>query len=77
MFNRANPVDREVAVITREQVEQADYNLSPSRWIGAEDDTAHRPLEELLAELLGLDTESATVSASLQRLLHGELKGDA
>ena len=32
-FLKGEPVDGEVAVITREQVENADYNLSPSRWV--------------------------------------------
>jgi len=34
MFNKGEPVEGEVAVITREQAEEADYNLSPSRWVG-------------------------------------------
>ncbi len=32
-FRKGEPVEGEVAVITREQAEQADYNLSPSRWV--------------------------------------------
>ena len=33
-FLKGEPVDGEVAVITREQAAEADYNLSPSRWVG-------------------------------------------
>ena len=33
----ATSVDGEVAVITREQAAEADYNLSPSRWVGQAD----------------------------------------
>ena len=33
-FFKGEPVEGEVAVITREQAEEADYNLSPSRWVG-------------------------------------------
>jgi type I restriction enzyme M protein len=33
LFNRGEDVDGEVAIITREQAEQADFNLSPSRWV--------------------------------------------
>jgi type I restriction enzyme M protein len=33
LFNRGEAVEREVAVITREQAESADFNLSPSRWV--------------------------------------------
>ena len=33
VFNRGEPVDGEVAIITREQAEEADFSLSPSRWV--------------------------------------------
>jgi type I restriction enzyme M protein len=32
MFHKAEPVEGEVAVITREQAETKDYNLSPTMW---------------------------------------------
>ncbi|MYC97570.1 MAG: N-6 DNA methylase [Caldilineaceae bacterium SB0661_bin_32] len=32
-FAKGQPVEGEVAVITRAQAEEADYNLSPSRWV--------------------------------------------
>lgn len=51
MFLKGEPVEGEVAVITREQAEEADYNLSPSRWVepAASGDSASVP--ELIAEL--------------------------
>ncbi|WP_234887381.1 N-6 DNA methylase [Agrobacterium pusense] len=33
-FLKAEPVEGEVEVITKAQAEEADYNLSPSRWVG-------------------------------------------
>ena len=33
-FAKGEPRDGEIAVITREQAKQADYNLIPSRWVG-------------------------------------------
>ena len=33
-FLKGEPVEGEVAIITREQAQEADYNLSPSRWVG-------------------------------------------
>jgi type I restriction enzyme M protein len=77
MFNKGEPVEGEVTVITREQAEEADYNLSPSKWVGSGDDAEHRPLPELLAELSELDKESAAISTALQRLLHGVATADA
>ena len=35
-FLKGEPVEGEVAVITREQAQEADYNLSPSRWVGTD-----------------------------------------
>jgi type I restriction enzyme M protein len=32
-FLKGEPVESEIAVITRQQAEDADYNLSPSRWV--------------------------------------------
>jgi hypothetical protein len=34
LFNRGAPVENEVAVISPEQAEESDYNLSPSKWVG-------------------------------------------
>jgi type I restriction enzyme M protein len=33
-YLKGEPVEGEIAVITRGQAEEADYNLSPSRWVG-------------------------------------------
>lgn len=71
LFNRGEPVDSEVAVITRDQAEEADFNLSPSRWVGQSDAAEHRALPDLVAELARLDDESKAVADSLSRLLKG------
>lgn len=41
MYLKGEPVQGELEVITTQQVQEADYNLSPSRWVlnGGEDDT--------------------------------------
>ena len=54
-FLKGEPVEGEVAVITREQAEKADYNLSPSRWVGQADAVAQRPITEIIAEMQRLD----------------------
>lgn len=71
MFNRGEPVDGEVGIITTAQAAEADYKLSPSRWVGQADAADHRPLPELVAELARLDAESKIVSDALQLLLKG------
>jgi len=44
-FLTGEPVDGEIAVITRKQAEDADYNLSPSKWVeqAQSDETANIP----------------------------------
>ena len=71
MFLKSEPVEGEVAVITREQAKEADYNLSPSRWVGQASSIEVGSVRELLAELDALDEEANQLSASLHRLLAG------
>ncbi len=69
MFLKGEPVEGEVAVITREQAEEADCNLSPSRWVGQADDVTQRPISEIIAEMQHLDEEASKVDASLAGML--------
>ena len=70
-FLKGEPVEGEVAVITREQAAEADYNLSPSRWVGQAEDVAQRPISEIVADLKRLDEEAREVDASLAKMLAG------
>ena len=38
-------------VITLEDVQKTDYNLSPSQFVDVEDKVEHRPLSDILADL--------------------------
>ena len=68
-FVKGEPVEGEIAVITREQAEQADYNLSPSRWVGQADEVVQRPIAEIIAEMQRLDEEAREVDAHLSDML--------
>ena len=70
-FLKGEPVEGEVAVITREQAEEADYNLSPSRWVGQADDVSQRPISEIIADMQRLDEEARELDASLAKMLAG------
>jgi len=74
-FNRGEPVDGEVAIITREEAEEADYNLSPSRWVGQSSSIEVRSVPDLLADIEAVDLEAQRVSATLRRLLAGVRNG--
>lgn len=68
-FIKGEPVEGEIAVITREQAEQADYNLSPSRWVGQAEAVNQRPLKDIIAEIQRLDDEAREIDASLAKML--------
>lgn len=51
MYLKGEPVEGEVAVITTEQAREADYNLSPSRWVDQVGDADHGSLEDMITEL--------------------------
>ena len=70
-FLKGEPVEGEVAVITRGQAAEADYNLSPSRWVAQANSTEAGSVRELLAELVALDKEANQLSASLHKHLAG------
>ncbi len=68
-FLKGEPVEGEVAVITREQAAQADYNLSPSRWVGQTDALAQRSIKEIIAEMQRLDDEAREIDSRLADVL--------
>ena len=46
-FLKGETIEGEVAVITRDQAAEADYNLSPSRWVGQAEETEFRSIQSL------------------------------
>ncbi|HLE56552.1 MAG TPA: N-6 DNA methylase, partial [Rhodothermia bacterium] len=68
-FLKREPVAGEVAVITRQQAEDADYSLSPSRWVEKDDTAEVGNLGSLLRELIQLDREAHSLSGALMTLL--------
>jgi type I restriction enzyme M protein len=68
-FLKSEPVEGEVAVITREDAVQADYNLSPSRWVGQRDEVAVNSIPSLLHALEELNRSDANATSELLRLL--------
>jgi type I restriction enzyme M protein len=70
-FLKGEPVESEVAVITKAQAEEAEYNLSPSRWAGKTDAVHVESVRTLLLQLADLDRESHELSMYLTKLLAG------
>ena len=68
-FMKGEPVDGEIAVITREQAEKADYNLSPSRWAGQTAGNEVADMQVLIKQFEAIAAKEAAVSANLQAVL--------
>ncbi len=69
MYLKGEPVEGELAVITRQQAEEADYNLSPGRWIAQGGNADHRPIKAIVAEMLALDEKAREIDQTLAKLL--------
>ena len=77
MYLKGEPVDGELAVITIEQAREADYNLSPSRWVGQNGTVEVGSIRELLSELVRLDRQTHGLTENLAKLLAGVADGDS
>lgn len=73
-YLKGEAVDGELAIITKQQAQETDYNLSPSRWVDQAGDKEHRDIPHLIAELARLDERASVVNQSLYRLLAGVAK---
>jgi type I restriction enzyme M protein len=76
-FLKGEPVDGEIAVITRQQAEDADYNLSPSRWVGQSSSAEVGSVSALVRNLMALNNEAHRLSATISNLLAGVVDGPA
>ena len=68
-FLKGESVEGEVAVITREQAAEADYNLSPSRWVGQAVESQIRSIESIIHDLRDLNNRDVELSRNLIRML--------
>ncbi|HQD65611.1 MAG TPA: N-6 DNA methylase [Casimicrobium huifangae] len=71
MYLKGEPVEGELAVITTQQAEEADYNLSPSRWVAQSSAANVASVASLVKKLVQLDDEAHQLSASITKLLAG------
>ncbi len=69
LFVAGAPVDGEVAVVEAAQVIEADYNLSPSRWVGQVQDADANDLPTLIRQLAVLSLDQAVLDVTLAKLL--------
>jgi len=70
-YLKGEPVESEIAIITRQQAEEADYNLSPSRWVGQSSSAEVGSVSALVRDLSELDKETNHLSVKISKLLAG------
>ena len=68
-YLKSEPIDGEIAVITRQEAEEADYNLSPSRWIGQNDSVDHGSIPDLLHQVAELHKQDVAAMGKLIKAL--------
>jgi type I restriction enzyme M protein len=68
-YLKGQPVDGEITVITRQQAEDADYNLNPGTFVGAPDSVEAESIELLLREFKSLTAQEGRASIDLIALL--------
>ncbi|AUM00783.1 XRE family transcriptional regulator [Rhodocyclaceae bacterium] len=77
MYLKGEPVEGELAVITLDEAREADYNLSPSRWVGQNGTAEVGSIQHLLSELVRLDKQTHGLTENLAKLLAGVTDGTA
>ena len=69
LYNAAAPVEGEVAVIDIARAAEADYNLSPSKWLAQADLSNTESIPDLVRVLGDLATQDQDLTAKLLNLL--------
>nr|WP_288914952.1 N-6 DNA methylase [uncultured Pseudomonas sp.] len=69
MFLKGEPVEGELAVITKQQAKEGDYNLSPSKWVGRKDGGETSSIPNLLRTFEQLSEQEVGLTSDLLRLL--------
>ena len=69
LFLAGEPVEGELATVTTQDLADADYNLSPARWVTASSDDQHREIKDIIAELVTLDARARALDGALSQMV--------
>ena len=69
VFHDWKNLDKFTKIITKEEVEKNDYNLSPSRYIGNGKEEEYRDVDEILVELAELEEERQKTDRELNEIM--------
>ena len=62
-------VDKFARIVTCDEVEKNDFNISPSRYVHTGPGEEHRPIVEIVEELRDLDSEAIKATEQLAEVL--------
>jgi type I restriction enzyme M protein len=68
-YREFKDIEQFAKVITKEEVRQADYNLSPSRFISVVEEEKYRPVEEIKKDLEKLEEERKKIETKVWEIL--------
>ena len=68
-FHNWEDIDKFTKMITKEDAEKNDYNLSPSRYVGTGEQEEYRDVNEILVELAELEEERTEVDKELNQIM--------
>jgi type I restriction enzyme M protein len=69
VYLKGEPLEGEIVVISKEQAEKADYQLSPSKWVDQREASPTMTIKDSLAVLERLLADDASATANLFRML--------
>jgi len=69
VFHDWKSIDKFTKIITNEEVEKNDYNLSPSRYVGNGKEEEYRDIDEILVELAELEEEREKTDKELNEIM--------
>jgi len=69
VFHDWKNIDKFTKIITNEEVEKNDYNLSPSRYVGNGKEEEYRDVDEILVELAELEEERQKTDRELNEIM--------
>lgn len=69
MYSKGQPVEGEMSIIATDQAREADYNLSPTRWVGQTGASDLGSVQSLIEQLEHLVERDVHLTSDLLRLL--------
>jgi len=68
-YREFRDIEKFAKVITKEEAREADYNLSPSRFVSIAEEEEYRSIEEIVEELKKLEEEEKKANERVYKIL--------